>query len=190
MAKTIDDYIKEVTNLAEGRELSLAWYRRQVKTIVPQQISPANIIKSLRESDNKRMRPTYGIMNLYYYNPKTEETLPYYDRFPLVIPIQRVKGGFVGINFHYLDLPLRAKLFEKMLPMSKENRILGWRAVSKLKQVRPCVKRYLINHVESKFLKITEEEMPIALWMPVQRFYSKSRRFNEKEVWKDSRRMI
>ena len=75
------------------------------------------------------------VMNLYYYMPKYEKTLPYYDVFPLVIPIKRLPGGFLGLNFHYLSVPLRMKLMEKLLPMTKENRIIGWTRVSKFRFV-------------------------------------------------------
>jgi hypothetical protein len=43
-----------------------------------------------------------GEMYLFAYDPKTKEDLPYYDRFPLVFPFRKVKGGFYGINMHYL----------------------------------------------------------------------------------------
>ena len=40
-------------------------------------------------------------MYLFHYDPKYKETLPLYDRFPLIFPFQNVEGGFMGINFHY-----------------------------------------------------------------------------------------
>jgi len=51
-------------------------------------------VKNLRStrrdlmSDYKRLSNSYkiGKMYFYYYDPKTKEKLPYYDRFPLVIP--------------------------------------------------------------------------------------------------------
>ncbi len=191
MAKTLDDYIKEVTTLAAGRDLSTRWYREKVRDIVPNKpITESNFIRNIRKSDNKTLRPTYGLMNLYYYQPKHEETLPYYDVFPLTIPIKKLKDGFIGINFHYLDIPLRIKLFEKMQPMSAENRKIGWSRVAKIRQIKPCVKRYLASQVASPFQKITEEEMQIAMLMPVQKFYRKGTRIKETIVWRESRRMI
>ena len=75
---------------------------------------------------------------------------------------------------------------EKLLPMSKENRILGWNRISRFRLVKPCVKRYLTGHVQSRFLKIQDEDMPIAAMMPMQRFKKESYR----KVHAESRRML
>ena len=47
MAKTIDDYLNEITTLAMDRDLSVRWYRDRVKEIVPKKISENNIISSI-----------------------------------------------------------------------------------------------------------------------------------------------
>ena len=185
MAKTIDDYLNEITTLAADRDLSVRWYRDKVKEIVPRKMSESSIVSSIRRGESTT-KPTYGTMNLYFYSPKHEETLPYYDVFPLVIPIKRYRDGFLGINFHYLSVPLRLKLLEKLQPMTQEGRIVGWSKVAKIRQIKPCVKRYLASHVESRFLKIEEEQMQLAAMMPVQRF----RKEKKELVWKESRRMI
>ena len=185
MAKTLDDYLKEITTLAGGRDLSTTWYREQIRKVVPKRIQEGTLRQMIRQG-GPSTRPIYGIMNLFYYMPKYEETLPYYDTFPLVIPIKRLPGGFLGLNFHYLSVPLRIKLMEKLLPMTKENRILGWNRVSRFRLVKPCVKRYLTRHVQSRFLKIQDEDMPIAAMMPIQRF----RKERATTVYAESRRML
>ena len=48
-------------------------------------------------------RPSQGRLNLFFYDPKFKKTLPYYDTFPLVLPLEPIKGGFIGMNFHYLQ---------------------------------------------------------------------------------------
>ena len=68
MAKTLDDYLKEITTLAGGRDLPQRWYREQVKDLVPR-ITEANMVGSLRRSEERQARPVYGIMNLFYYRP-------------------------------------------------------------------------------------------------------------------------
>ena len=148
-------------------------------------IGEGTLTGMIRKGDNST-RPTYGILNLYAYDPKLKESLKYYDVFPLVIPVQRLPGGFLGINFHYLSIPLRLKLMEKISPMSAENRIIGWNRVSKFRLVKPCVKRYLTKHVESRFLKIQDEDMPIAAMMPIHRF----KKERATTVYAESRRML
>ena len=66
------------------------------------------------ESRQSQSRPSAGRMNLFVYDPKYKKTLPFYDTFPLVLPLETIKGGFMGLNFHYLPYPLRFRLLERM----------------------------------------------------------------------------
>ena len=108
-------------------------------------------------------------------NKYLPDKLPYYDVFPLVIPIKRLSDGFLGINFHYLSIPLRIKLLERIEPMAKEGRMLGWGRISKIKLIQPCIKRYLKGQVGSRFLTIDKEDFLLASLLPVQSF--------KKETW-------
>lgn len=194
MAKTLDDYLTEITTLAGDRDLSIRWYREQIKKVIPPKLEEGsgtdyrmtfrgvhNIIREGIES-----RPTYGILNLYMYDPKLKEKLDYYDVFPLVIPIEKSPGGFIGINFHYLSIPLRLKLMEQILPMTAPERIIGWNRVAMLRLVRPCVKRYLTRHVKTRFVLVQDDKMPIAAMMPLQRFKKERAR----RVYELSRMML
>ena len=188
MAKTIDEYLNEITTLAvdTGREqLSQRWYRDRVREVVPRTLTDSNIVSSIRQGESTT-RPTFGLMNLMMYDPKLKESLPYYDTFPLVIPIKRYSDGFLGLNFHYLSVPMRLQLLEKIMPFAAEGRIIGWNKVAKLRQVKPCVKRYLATHVITRFLKIEEEQMQLAAMLPVQRF----RKASARQVHIKSRGMI
>ena len=86
---------------------SYDWYRRQVRGIV----SPG--ARSLINAGKATMRPKYGVMNLFGYDPKHKATLPYYDRFPLIFPIEPAKGGFYGCNFHYLPYGTRVAFLRR-----------------------------------------------------------------------------
>jgi hypothetical protein len=182
MAKTLDQYLTEITTLAGGEERSVNWYRDQVRQLVPRRFADSALTQFIRkgEQDRKSMKPIYGTMNFYYYEPKHGEKgtdkLPYYDVFPLVIPIKRLSGGFLGINFHYLSIPLRIKLLERIEPMAKEGRMMGWGRVARLKLVKPCIKRYITGRVGSRFLKIDKEDFLLASLLPVQSF--------KKETWR------
>ena len=55
-----------------------------------------------------------GRMSMFVYDPKTKQKLPFYDTFPLVLPIDVIRGGFIGLNFHYLPYGLRFKLLEQL----------------------------------------------------------------------------
>jgi len=186
MAKTLDDYITEITQLAEDRDMSMRWYRDQVRAVVPRRFSESATTGLIR-TGNIQQRPAYGVLNLYGYDPKHEKILEYYDVFPLTIPIEKTKNGFVGINLHYLSVPMRMRLLTKLMPLTTENRIIGWRRVARFREIKPCVKRYLGSMVKTAFLPIIEQqEMELAAMMPLQRF----RKARDTKVWSDSRRMI
>ena len=178
MAITIDEYLKEITTLAGSRDLSMRWYRQQVKELGPMAGSIT--------LTNAKTRPTYGIMNLFYYSPKHEKTLPYYDALPLSIPIEKTNNGFVGINFHYLPVALRIKLFEKMEGFTQEQRIIGWRKLSKIRGIKPCVKRYITSNIVTKVMPIKEEDMRIAVLLPIQKF----KKATATQVWAESRKKM
>ena len=52
---------------------------------------------------------------MYFYDPKTKDTLPYYDRFPLTIMVGPAPKGFYGLNLHYLPLDIRARFLDSLL---------------------------------------------------------------------------
>ena len=55
-----------------------------------------------------------GKMYFFSYDPKWKDKLPWYDRFPLIFPIERYNDGFLGINFHYLHPRDRAILMDEL----------------------------------------------------------------------------
>ena len=62
-------------------------------------------------------RPSQGRLNLFFYDPKFKKTLQqqgYYDTFPLVLPLEPIKGGFMGMNFHYLPPAMRFTLLRRL----------------------------------------------------------------------------
>ena len=151
-----------------------------------------------KKGDRERMssRPILGGMYMYEYTAKTKDTLPYYDRLPLIFPYKTVKGGFYGLNMHYLPLPLRAKLMDALYETANNQaydettkikisyKILD--KAAKFKEFRPCVKRYLTSQVNSKFMYVYPSEWDIALFLPTERFVGASKT----KVWSDSRGKI
>ena len=176
----------EIREEAHGRELSIKWYRQKVQDLLPRPMVRPMIREGLQEGKVTK-RPNFGMMNLFYYRPKTAEKLPYYDIFPLVIPLgRRLNNGFVGINFHYLSVPQRWLLLER-ISMFQEPSLLDsfdteegggdvmalfWPKIKRKRGVKPIVRRYLTKYVKSYFLKIELSEMLIAISLPVERFYT------------------
>ncbi len=121
-----------------------------------------------------------GAMYFFIYDPKTKETLNYYDRLPLVFPIEMYNDGFLGINLHYLAPQMRVRLLNQLLPlvtnkkMDERTRLkLSYDLLNSAKRYelfRPCLKRYLYSQVRSQFIKIDSSEWKIALYIPAERF--------------------
>ena len=84
------------------------WFRDKAK-----EIKKADTKRILADSkDRYRQSMVPGTMYMFYYDPKHKETLPYYDTFPLIFPLSIEKDSILGLNFHYLNPVLRAKLMD------------------------------------------------------------------------------
>ena len=88
-------YIQSVVDAAKGRPKSTDWYRAKIK-----EFGEPGAMDLIRDG-KRNNRPFYGRLNMFFYDPKYKKKLPYYDTFPLVLPIERYPDGFLGINFHY-----------------------------------------------------------------------------------------
>ena len=130
--------------------------------------------RSLINKGKATLRPKYGIMNLFGYDPKHKAKLPYYDVFPLIFPLEPAKGGFIGLNFHYLKPGARAAFLRSLANTTTDKKFdkktryrINWR---NNEFMRKTAKHYLFNQVRTSFLNITAEEMAIAIFLPVARF--------------------
>jgi hypothetical protein len=137
-----------------------------------------------------------GSMYLFSYDPKHKKTLPYYDRFPLIFPLGPARGGFYGINFHYLPLKLRARLMDMLYQVATDKKYdantklrLNYQVLKNIARVpyyKPTVKHYLNKHIKSNFIKVFAAEWDIALFLDCARFEKAS----QQKVWQDSQNMI
>jgi len=164
MAKTVFDKILDKATAPK----SFDWYRKQVKDMT----TPG--AKSLITRGKATLRPKYGMMNLFGYDAKHKATLPYYDKFPLIFPIEPAKGGFIGINFHYLPFGARVAFLKQLSQYATDENFdnktrynLDWVNNS---FYRKTAKRYLNSQVRTSFLNIPANEMAVAIFLPVARF--------------------
>jgi|TARA_Y100000589_G_C27162063_1_gene633219 hypothetical protein len=164
------------------------WYRGQVN-----RIASGTTARELFRQGKLARRPSVGRLNLFGYNPKLRRTLPYYDVFPLVLPLEAIPGGFIGMNFHYLPPLLRTRLLERMQARATDKRFdsntkfdVTYTDVKNLRIVKPTIKKYLYPYVQTGFLRINADEAATAIYLPVQRF----KKASETRVYADSRRFI
>tara|TARA_Y100000593_G_scaffold93520_1_gene188648 strand:- start:6416 stop:6937 length:522 start_codon:yes stop_codon:yes gene_type:complete len=157
----------------ENIQEAFNWFRRQVAKI--KNITPEKLLRDKDKLTGRVFAQSKGLY-MFKYDPKTKATLPYYDKFPLVMPLEIYKGGFLGVNFHYLP-----PKFRKVLLDAKSGRVT-YKALKRNKYLKPTIKRYLNKHVTSKFLRVEEEDWETALYLPVERFV----KAKNKTVWSNS----
>jgi len=145
-----------------------------------------------REKFRQMSQFRLGMMYCFYYDPKTKADLPYWDRFPMVLVLERYNDGFLGLNLHYLPVKFRVAFLTKLMrfaQLTPDNDIKRMRisydildASKKYAEFRPCLKRYLHSHIRSKMLMIQPNEWDVATMLPIQQF----RGAKPQEVWRDS----
>lgn len=174
---------------------SKQWFRKTAET------TTANPSKLLADDKTRmQLRPQLGKMYVFQYDAKHKKTLPYYDRFPLVIPFDAIRtngyasngAGFMGLNLHYLHPWLRARLMDGLYAYISDDKLdentrlkMNYKLLKRVSQLRffaPCVKQYLFAHMRSRFFFIHPKEWDIALFLNLARWQGSS----QANVWKDS----
>lgn len=173
---------------------SSTWFQQQVSLLQKQRFTPQQILKDRRTSTSTRILP--GNMYMFLYDAKHKETLPYWDRFPLVFPFRAVQGGFYGLNFHYLPYKIRLELLNKLLLFKNNDKFdestkirYSWgliNGVSKFRAAEPCVKHYLYDQVRSPLAKVDAQDWATAMMLPVESFAGA----NKNQVWQDTKKVI
>jgi len=166
------------------------WLRAKVNELKP---TPATL---MRDRQRLRDKSFIGKMYFYFYDPKTKDSMPYYDRFPLVIPIERYSDGFLGLNLHYIHPRQRIILLDKLSETATNKRFdektklrVNYdylKSASTAFEAMPCIKRYLFTQIQSRFLEISADEWDIAALLPTSTFVGAS----TSKVYADSNKRI
>lgn len=170
------------------------WFRRKVQTL-----GRVNRNQLMQEDELNLVstrNPMIGTMNMFFYDPKHKDTLPFYDRFPLAIIVGPAEKGFYGLNLHYLPPVLRAKLLDSLMDITNNNKYdettkfrLSYKilqGVAKFKYYKPCLKHYLSQNVKSRLARVQAPEWEIATFLPTADWAKSS----STQVYKQSRAMI
>ena len=180
-------YIQSVVKAAKGRPKSTDWYRDKIREFgTPKTL---DLIRDGKQASS----PFFGRLNMFIYDPKLKKKLPYYDTFPLVLPLEEYNDGFLGLNFHYLPIPLRMKLLDRVVDFSNNTKFdksttlgVSYNALKRVRLIKPTIKRYLAGKVKSRFRRVDADEFTVATLLPVARF----KKGSQAEVYKDSRNML
>jgi hypothetical protein len=205
---TFSDILAKYTaEKEEGkRKLSWAWFlqqARKTRALAAQEkissvkaITDPNIPKLEGKAlPNALSGPStiIGKMLLFQYSPKGAKTLPFWDEFPLIFPINIYHDGYLGINLHYLPPVFRAQLMDDLYQliilkdkMDEKTRLrISYKILqnrSKTGFYKPCIKRYLYNNVKSQWSVIPVVDWDTAMMLPLQRFHKAS----DLTVWGNS----
>lgn len=168
-------------NVQLQSQKSLQWFRGMAQTI---QVSPQQMLSSSENDFVKRVdNSMIGSLVFYFYDPKGKDTLPYYDKFPLVFVTDINPDGWSGINLHYLPPMLRAQIMEALYNQAinkKQPELMRLRISYKILKslsvaplVKQCYKRYLKPHLASNVMKVRPQNWDMAVFLPTQRFAKK-----------------
>lgn len=192
----------------EMSKKSIVWLQNYAKR---EKDLPQNFVNQARTQSATRLKNArqleLGSLYLFVYDAKYKETLPYWDRYPLVMPFDsnRTEGraassaGFMGLNFHYIHPNVRAAVFDGLAKVNADKKdwdentrfkanYLALKTMSQHPLVMPCVKKYLLSHVKNqgRFIYIDPREWQMALFLPLQRFFENEKPISAQKVWAES----
>ena len=194
--ETLRARVEESGGLLPQERRAMLWFQTYNDELMSWQAenrsAPFNTLSSSKF--DKRLVPPkaamVGCLYFFLYVPIHANNLPHYDRFPLVIVLEKEEKGFLGLNLHYLPYRFRAIFFdmlysERLLhtedPLRTRLRVTYkmLKSVTKYKAFKPCVKRYRYSSVRTALLQVGETEWDVALFLPVEQFAKSTR----SDVW-------
>ena len=180
----------------DREENTREWLKEKIQTLRPRPHSLINNNRNLLKN-----YPITGKMYLFMYEPQGKKKLPYYDMFPLAIPVElkrRLKKKsakaqqaqmkiFECLNLHYCTTERREYILDKLFTTGNFLQNLYMLSSERGgKLILPMIRTYHINNVRSKFLEIPEEEYDLAIVHRTEKFIKK----HKSVVWRNTERRI
>lgn len=177
----IEDYTRE----------SIEWFKDNLRQIRLTETGRKNLLAEGRKVANMEE----GKIHMFFYDAKHKEKLPYYDRFPLIITLDRQPTHFTGLNLHYLAPRMRVEFLNRIDEFMSDRNMdentkfrLKYEVLDGIRRLRffkPCFKQYLYSNVQSKIV-----EVPIDKWELISMLPSQMFTVNANTVYSDSRKII
>lgn len=165
------------TGIIPRTQAARRWYGQ----VVNRMRIPTNRSNILHDPSRATRHAIMGRMYAFHYRPKYEDVLPLWDQFPLVLPMEQYPDGFLGLNLHYLDPGNRLALLELLHDFITNQKYddstrfkLSYAVLNGIKKyeiMRPCIKRYLIEYMESPMIYIEPDQWELAVLLPFERFH-------------------
>lgn len=163
---------------------SVKWFREKVK-------------QSVKGKSVTAFKP--GAIYTYVYDAKHKDTLPYWDKYPLIISLgtSTTKHGVKlmhGLNLHYIPPRARQEFLESLLiyattkkQVSISTRLkINWDTVKGMRGSKHMIKAYLPQNIRGKIVEVDPREWVNVIYLPTQQFYSKGKRFGANKVWSNA----
>lgn len=162
-------------------EASMDWFRKYVGRAY----NRVGTGSMFRDRGLWKSQASMGKMYFFEYDALHKDTLPVWDRYPIVIffDAYKSKAGdqiLLGLNFHYLPPALRMAAFRGLLKFRTEKRYrrntkldFSWQVIKVLSQskyYKHAVHAYRVDHLKSVLVEIPSQSWEMALFIPVQRF--------------------
>lgn len=176
----------------QSAEESRQWFRDQAAFMT--NVKAEDIVEQNDPFKIFKENGTFGLGNMYLfaYDPKTKASLPFYDMYPLVFPIEMRPNGFLGLNLHYLPPTARGNLMNALYTTKNNDKYnestklsLSYdvlrQSARRFAGFENCVKSYLFGHVKSRMRYIKPQDWDKALMLPMQRWIvNPDRRYSSK----------
>lgn len=198
---------KNIPTQAERKRNLINSFRGQLKTYGKDQNISANnkstrwfrekIKQTVRGKSVTQFKP--GAIYTYVYDAKHKDTLPYWDKFPLIVSLgtSTTKNGIKlmhGLNLHYVPPRARQEFLEALLihattkkQVSVSTRLkINWDMVKGMKGSRNMIKAYLPQNIRGKIVEITPTDWVNVIYLPTQQFYSQGKRYSANKVWRNA----
>lgn len=187
----IDKVRAQISNKPLAQGAAMKWFQSKIKSL-------GGMTRGEILADKKRKKSNFldGSMYFFVYSAKYADVLPYWDKFPLVFPIEFTENGFYGLNFHYLDYRTRLSLLTKLYDLATSTTLsnntkmrLSYNILvtsAKYKEFKPCIKRYLFTNILSSPVRIGAPDWETVLFLPVDDF----QKAGKTKVWNNSKKII
>lgn len=176
MGKLLNDLSSKMTQagIQAGTHKANQWLRTEIP-----KLGGINRARLMRDK-NASPVAMLGTINLFYYDAKLKKELPYWDRFPVSLVIDMTADGFLGLNLHYLPIRERILLLDKLMDLKttpnidETTRLAAsysvLKGVGRYRAFKPCIKRYLADHIESNIIPVPAHQWAMVCMLPVEQW--------------------
>ena len=171
MANIFEDLTKlKPIEIQDNSQFALEWFRTNIRRIFDRRQD-----EKIYQDGTKVGQIVEGNMYMMFYDAKTKDKLPFWDRFPLIIPFDtRVDNGFYALNLHYIPPMARQGLLEELYKYPTEEGVSiqyeFFSKVSNMSPALPCVKRYLYSRIKRVPLQVEKNYWDVAAMLPTGDF--------------------